>query len=108
MTSRTSKAANGLATNLVSYAILALLQVLLAPIVLKIAGQEVLGAYSIVMQIIGYSLLLDLGISVAVGPPSVTLVVRSFNFFFKPKGAVGVKQKCQPTALNLKTTSFVK
>jgi|GEM_PF-3489924 len=40
--------------------------------------------------------------------PSVTLVVRSFNFFFKPKGAVGVKQKCQPTALNLKTTSFVK
>jgi O-antigen/teichoic acid export membrane protein len=67
MSSRTSKAANGLATSLLSYAILALLQVLLVPIILKIAGQEVLGAYSILMQIIGYSLLLDLGLSVAVG-----------------------------------------
>ena len=37
----------------------------LAPAVLKIAGQEVLGAYAIVMQIIGYGLILDFGLGVA-------------------------------------------
>ena len=67
MTSRTSKAAKGLSTSLLQYGILVVLQIILAPIVLKLAGQEVLGAYSIVMQIMGYGLLLDLGLSVAVG-----------------------------------------
>jgi O-antigen/teichoic acid export membrane protein len=34
-------------------------------LILKVAGQEVLGAYSIIMQIVGYGILLDLGFSVA-------------------------------------------
>lgn len=67
MSGRTSKAVKGLSTSLLQYGVLVILQILLAPMVLKIAGQEVLGAYSIVMQIIGYGLLLDLGLSVAVG-----------------------------------------
>ena len=36
------------------------------PVILTIAGQEVLGAYSVVMQIIGYGLVLDFGLSVAI------------------------------------------
>lgn len=47
------------------YAIFIILQVILTPLILKIAGQEVLGAYSIIMQIVGYGILLDLGFSVA-------------------------------------------
>ncbi len=65
MTSRTIKAVKGTVTSLVSYGVLVLLQAVLAPIVLKTAGQEVLGAYSIIMQIIGYGLILDFGIGVA-------------------------------------------
>ena len=45
--------------------VLVVLQTILAPTILKIAGQEVLGAYSVVMQIIGYGLILDFGLSVA-------------------------------------------
>lgn len=47
------------------YAIFIILQLILTPLILKIAGQEVLGAYSIIMQIVGYGILLDLGFSVA-------------------------------------------
>ena len=65
MTTRTIKATKGLISDVSSYAVLIILQVVLAPLVLNIAGQEVLGAYGIVMQIIGYGLILDLGISVA-------------------------------------------
>lgn len=65
MTYRTSKASLGLFTDLLQYVVLIALQVVLAPIVLKVSGQEVLGAYSIVMQIIGYGLILDFGLSVA-------------------------------------------
>jgi len=65
MTSRTSKASRGLFADLLQYGVLIALQVVLAPIILKVSGQEVLGAYSIVMQIIGYGLILDFGLSVA-------------------------------------------
>jgi len=67
MTSRTSKAFNGTATSFLQYGIQVVLQVALAPIVLKIAGQETLGAYAIIMQIVGLGILLDLGFSVALG-----------------------------------------
>lgn len=65
MTSRTKKAVKGTISSLVQFAVLVILQAVLAPVVLKIAGQEVLGAYSIVMQIIGYGLIIDFGLSVA-------------------------------------------
>jgi O-antigen/teichoic acid export membrane protein len=65
MTSRATKASRGLFSDLLQYGVLIVLQVVLAPIILKVSGQEVLGAYSIVMQIIGYGLILDLGLSVA-------------------------------------------
>lgn len=65
MTSRTNKATKGTITSLVQFGVLIILQAVLAPVVLKIAGQEVLGAYAIVMQIIGYGLILDFGLGVA-------------------------------------------
>ena len=65
MSTRTTKATKGLITDVLTYAVLIVLQIVLAPIILKVSGQEVLGAYSIVMQIIGYGLILDLGVSVA-------------------------------------------
>lgn len=40
-------------------------QLVLAPVILVKAGQEVMGAYAILMQVVGYSLLLDFGVSVA-------------------------------------------
>ncbi len=43
------------------------LQFLLAPIVLRVAGQEVLGGYSFLMQIISWAALTDLGFGVAIG-----------------------------------------
>ena len=65
MTTRTSKAVKGTVTSLFQFGVLAILQVVLTPVVLKTAGQEVLGAYVIVMQIIGYGLILDFGLGVA-------------------------------------------
>lgn len=43
-----------------------LMQVFLAPVVLKFAGQEVLGAYSYLMQAIAWAALTDLGLGVAI------------------------------------------
>lgn len=63
MSTRTRKASLGFVSSIFQYLILGLFQAYLSPLILKIAGQQVLGTYSIVMQIIGYSLLLDLGLS---------------------------------------------
>jgi O-antigen/teichoic acid export membrane protein len=65
VSSRTNKAFKGTMASFLQYAVFIVLQVLLAPLVLRLAGQEVLGTYSIVMQIVGYGILLDLGFSVA-------------------------------------------
>jgi len=43
------------------------LQFALAPVVLRIAGQEVLGAYSFLMQVVAWAALTDLGFGVATG-----------------------------------------
>lgn len=67
MSSRTRKAFKGTIASVVQYAIYIILQAILTPLILKVAGQEVLGAYSIIMQIVGYGILLDLGFSVALG-----------------------------------------
>jgi O-antigen/teichoic acid export membrane protein len=42
-----------------------LLQLFLAPLILRIAGQETLGAFALLTQILGYLAMLDLGISVS-------------------------------------------
>ena len=65
MNNRSRRAFGGALTSFLQYGLLVVLQALLAPLVLKIAGQEVLGAYSVLMQIIGFGILLDLGFSVA-------------------------------------------
>jgi len=66
MLSRTQKALKGFATDVIQFSVLILLQIILAPLVLKVAGQEVLGAYSIIMQVIGYGLIIDFGLSVSI------------------------------------------
>lgn len=65
MSSRTNKVIKGTVASALQYGVYIILQALLAPLVLKVAGQETLGAYAILMQIIGYGILLDLGFSVA-------------------------------------------
>lgn len=54
-------------TSILQYVLLVGLQIVLAPLVLRIAGQETLGAYSVLMQAIGYLAMVDLGFSIAVG-----------------------------------------
>ena len=84
MVSRTSKAIKGLIASAVQLIVLIVLQAILAPTILKIAGQEVLGAYSVVMQVIGYGLILDFGLSVALS----RYLAQSFS-----AGDYGVKFK---------------
>lgn len=64
--SRTNKAIKGVFTNILQSGLQVVLQITLAPLVLKMAGQETLGAYSIIIQILGYRILLDFGFSMAV------------------------------------------
>jgi O-antigen/teichoic acid export membrane protein len=63
---RTSRAFAGTTASLLQYVFIVALQFLLAPVVLKTAGSEVLGAYSILMQVIGWASLTDLGFNVAI------------------------------------------
>jgi len=58
--SRSSRAAKGFATGIVQYAAQILLQALLAPVVLKVAGRETLGAYAAIMQILGFIAMVDI------------------------------------------------
>ena len=66
LTSRTQKVAAGTIASFLQYGLFILLQIILTPLILRIGGQEVLGAFSIIMQVIGYGILLDLGFTVAV------------------------------------------
>jgi len=59
--SRTDKAAKGYVASIVQYALQIAVQAALAPVVLRVAGKETLGAYAAVMQIVGYLALLDIG-----------------------------------------------
>lgn len=63
---RTNQAIKGTLTSLFQYGLQILWQILLSPIILKMAGKETLGAYSMVMQIVGYRIIMDFGLSVAV------------------------------------------
>ena len=58
--SRSSRAAKGFATGIVQFATQIAVQALLAPIVLKVAGRETLGAFAAIMQVVGLLALVDL------------------------------------------------
>jgi O-antigen/teichoic acid export membrane protein len=64
--SRTSRAAKGTLTSVLQFGLQSGLQLLLSPVILRVAGQETLGAYAILMQVISYLALTDLGFGVAV------------------------------------------
>lgn len=64
-TNRTERAVKGSLVSFLQYGTQMLLQLFLAPLVLRIAGQETLGAYALLMQVLGYLAMLDLGISVS-------------------------------------------
>jgi O-antigen/teichoic acid export membrane protein len=58
--SRSARAAKGFAASIVQYCTQILVQILLAPIVLKVAGRETLGAYAAIMQTLGFLALVDI------------------------------------------------
>jgi len=59
------KAISGMITGLIQYISLMLMQILITPMIIKIAGQEALGSYAVLMQIISWAVISDFGISVA-------------------------------------------
>ncbi len=63
--SRTSKAMLGIITSFLQYFFVIVLQFLLAPIILRVAGKEVMGAYSFLIQVLSWAALTDLGFGVA-------------------------------------------
>lgn len=63
--SRSQRAAAGALTAVLQFLLQTAFTIALAPIVLRVAGQETLGAFAILIQIIGYLGLVDLGFSAA-------------------------------------------
>ena len=57
--SRSARAARGFAASVVQFCAQMLLQVLLAPVVLRVAGRETLGAFAAIMQALGLLAMLD-------------------------------------------------
>lgn len=62
---RTSKAIKGTMTSFLQYGLQIVLQAILMPLILHMAGSETIGAYAILMQVMGYGILLDLGFGTA-------------------------------------------
>jgi O-antigen/teichoic acid export membrane protein len=58
--SRSGRAARGFATAILQYFSQILVQILLAPLVLRMAGRETLGAYAAIMQTLGLLALIDI------------------------------------------------
>jgi O-antigen/teichoic acid export membrane protein len=58
--SRSARAASGFAASIVQYCTQIAVQILLAPLVLKIAGRETLGAYAAIMQTLSFLALVDI------------------------------------------------
>ena len=65
MSSIKTRAMSGAITGLIQNGVGIITQLILVPIVLKLAGQETMGAYAVLLQLIGYVLLLDFGFAVA-------------------------------------------
>jgi O-antigen/teichoic acid export membrane protein len=57
--SRSARAASGFLTSVLQYISQILVQALLAPVVLRLAGREALGAYAAIMQTLGFLALVD-------------------------------------------------
>jgi O-antigen/teichoic acid export membrane protein len=64
--SRTEKAAKGLVTGYLQFLVVVPLQFLVAPLIIKVAGTETLGAYQVIMQVVGYLTLVELGLPDAI------------------------------------------
>ncbi len=62
---RTRRVLLGTLAGILQIIIATILQIALMPLILHAAGQEVLGAYSIIIQVIGYMALIDLGVYTA-------------------------------------------
>lgn len=62
--SRKHRAASGFLSSILQFGVQVALQIALAPVVLKVAGRETLGAYAAVMQFLSYLNLLDFGIGI--------------------------------------------
>ncbi|MGA8572956.1 MAG: oligosaccharide flippase family protein [Desulfobaccales bacterium] len=62
---RKALATKGFLVNILQYFLQSALAILLAPLLLRVAGQETLGAYAALMQAVGYLILLDLGFTFA-------------------------------------------
>lgn len=62
--SRTSKALYGVVTSYISYFVLILIQIFLSPLILARYGQETLGAYGSINQLVGYLAILDGAINI--------------------------------------------
>lgn len=58
--SRSKRAAKGFLTSILQYATQIVVQALLAPIVLRVAGREALGAYAAIMQTLSFLALVDI------------------------------------------------
>ena len=63
--SRTERATSGFLTSIALTVIISLSQIMLVPFIISVAGSEILGAYSFIMQLLGIGILLDLGLTVA-------------------------------------------
>jgi O-antigen/teichoic acid export membrane protein len=63
--SRKARAASGFLTGIVQFVVQTALQIVLAPVVLKVAGKETLGAYAAVMQFLSYLNMLDFGFGIS-------------------------------------------
>src|SRR3990172_6380111 len=59
--SRTSRVVSGTLTAFLQHGLQMVLQIALAPLVLKMAGKETLGAYAIITQVVAQLTLLDFG-----------------------------------------------
>ncbi len=64
--SRTEKAAKGLVTSYLQFLVLIPLQFVVAPIIIKVAGKETLGTYQVILQVVGYLSLAELGLPDAI------------------------------------------
>lgn len=62
---RTSRVVGGTIASVLQILIAIALQIVLMPLILRVAGQETVGVYAILLQIIGYLAVMDLGIGVA-------------------------------------------
>ena len=65
--SRSARATKGFLASTFQYAIQIAFQAVLAPLILRSAGRETLGAYAVITQVIAYLALVDFGTSVSMG-----------------------------------------